>query len=349
MTERALGLRARERLSTNENEFGPAPEVLRAVSDAAGEAHRYPDCDHRVLREELASRLRTEPDSILVGSGVDGLLGATARTFLGPDRAAVTSEATYPTFGYFARAQGADLRLVPYRSGRVDLGALARAAHETRAAVVYLADPDNPTGSSHGAAAVLDLADALPAHTVLVVDGAYAEYQNASCRLTAGQVTARRILWLRTFSKAYALAGLRIGYAVGAPELLGTLARGAEHYVVGRVSEAAALAALDAAAHLSHVIEETTVGRAHYTAALSRLGMTVLPGTTNFVTARLPEAATARHLTDALARHGIFVRSLTAPGMTDCLRISIGPATQRAVVLAAIERALDHRTAVTTS
>ncbi|MFF4607285.1 aminotransferase class I/II-fold pyridoxal phosphate-dependent enzyme [Streptomyces sp. NPDC001339] len=342
MTERATGLRARERLSTNENEFGPSAEAVRAIAAAAAEAHRYPDCDHFALRERLAARLRTGPDTLRVGSGVDGLLGATVRAFLGPGRTAVTSEATYPTFGYFARAAGSGLRLVPYRSGAADLEALSRCAHEHRADVVYLADPDNPTGSSRGAATVLALADDLPAGTLLVVDGAYAEYQNPADRLTARQVTGRRMLWLRTFSKAYALAGLRVGYAIADRELLGALAGGAEHYVVGRVAEAAALAALDATTHLSHVIEETAAGRAHYTAALSRLGLTVLPGMTNFVTIRLADQATAGRLAGALAALGIFVRHLRVPGMTDCLRITIGPATQRATVLDALARYLDH-------
>lgn len=365
MVERATGLRARERLSTNENEFGPAPEVRAAIAAAAGEAHRYPDCDHFALRERLASRLGTGRETVRVGSGVDGLLGETARAFLGPGRTAVTSEATYPTFGYFARASGAEVRTVPYRSSTVDLRALARTAHESGADVVYLADPDNPTGGSWGAAAVLDLADSLPRNTLLTVDGAYAEYQGgpradggppaapspgvspllsekllSDDSLSAEQVTARRMVWLRTFSKAYALAGLRVGYAIGDRELLGALSGGAEHYVVGRVAEAAALAALDATAHLARVLEETASGRAHYTATLGEWGLTVLPGRTNFVTVRTADPAEATHLSDSLAAVGIFVRHLTAPGMTDCLRISIGPAPQRTAVLCAIARHL---------
>ncbi|MFH8347705.1 aminotransferase class I/II-fold pyridoxal phosphate-dependent enzyme [Streptomyces sp. NPDC018045] len=342
MAERATGLRARDRLSTNENEFGPAAEVIRAITVAAAQAHRYPDCEHFALRERLAAHLRTGRDTVMIGSGVDGLLGVTARALLGPGRTAVTSGATYPTFGYFARASGAGLRTVPYRAGKADVDALGRAAHESNADIVYLADPDNPTGSSQGAPAALALADSLPARTLLLVDGAYAEYQDPSRTLTASQVTRRRMLWLRTFSKAYALAGLRIGYAIGAPELLALVSRGAEHYVVGRIAEAAALASLDATAHLSAVLEETAAGRAHYATALSHLGLTVLPGTTNFVTTRPADPAMAGRLADALAESGVFVRHLTAPGMTDCLRISIGPAAQRARVLDILARCLDR-------
>ncbi|MFE5325239.1 pyridoxal phosphate-dependent aminotransferase [Embleya sp. NPDC056575] len=349
MTERATGLRARERLSTNENEFGPSAEVIRAIHTAAAQAHRYPDCEHFALRERLAAGLRTGRDTVMVGPGVDGLLAMTTRAFLGAGRTAVTSESTYPTFGYFARAAGSDVHTVPYRADAPDPRALARRAHECRADVVYLADPDNPGGGSHGAAAVLALAEALPAATLLVVDGAYAEYQSPAERLSARQVTGTRMLWLRTFSKAHALAGLRIGYAVGDRSLLDALARGAEHYVVGRVAEAAALASLDAEAHLARVVERTAEGRAHYTAALGRLGLSVLPGTTNFVTVRPADPATGEHLVEALAARGIFVRHLKIPDLTGCLRITIGPADQRARVLDAIARCLEERVAATAS
>ncbi|WP_053743953.1 pyridoxal phosphate-dependent aminotransferase [Streptomyces sp. NRRL WC-3618] len=348
MTERSSGRRARERLSTNENEFGPAPEVLRAIGEAASEAHRYPDCDHFVLRQRLADELRTEPDHVRIGSGVDGLLGESVRAFLGPGRTAVTSAVTYPTFAYLARSRGTAVHPVPLRSGALDPDELARTAHETRADVIYVADPDNPTGRSQGAQAVLNLADALPLATLLIVDGAYAEYQDPCHRLTAKEVGGRRMLWLRSFSKAYALAGLRIGYAVGDPDLLAALDDGAEHYVVGRVAESAALAALDATTHLDRVLAQTAEGRAHYTAELGALGLTVLPGRTNFVTARTAAPKTAEHLADVLAQAGIFIRRLTAPGMTDCVRISIGPASQRATVLEAVAHHLARRPVVPT-
>ncbi|WP_255954766.1 pyridoxal phosphate-dependent aminotransferase [Streptomyces odontomachi] len=342
MTERAVGRQARERLSTNENEFGPAPEVVEAIAAAAAEVHRYPDCDHLVLRERLAGRLGVSPDGIRIGSGVDGLIGQVCRTFLGPERDAVTSDATYPTFGYFAHAAGAEVHQVPYLSDAPNLRALVKCAHRRRADVVYIADPDNPSGALHGRTALLALADELPEHTVLVVDGAYAEYAahaDPATQLTADDLASRRILWLRTFSKAYALAGLRIGYAVGQPRLVRALADGAEHYVVGRIAEAAALAALDAGEHLTRVLSETAAGRAHYATAFDELGFTVLHGHTNFVTVRLPSPADAKRLAEELQALGVFVRQLAAaPGLTDCLRISVGPARQRALVLDAVAR-----------
>ncbi|MCE0445948.1 aminotransferase class I/II-fold pyridoxal phosphate-dependent enzyme [Streptomyces tricolor] len=164
MTERATGLRARERLSTSENEFGPAPDVVRAIGAAARECHRYPDCDHHELRRRLGHARRPR------GPRAHRLRHRrTARRdrprLPRAGRTAVTSDATYPTFAYFARARGATVHLVPYRNTCVDTEELIRRAHGTGADVVYLADPDNPTGGSLGAPALLDLAGRLPERT----------------------------------------------------------------------------------------------------------------------------------------------------------------------------------------
>jgi histidinol-phosphate aminotransferase len=349
MVERATGRRARERLSTNENEFGPAPETAAAIAHAAAEAHRYPDCDHYDLRMRLAERLVAPPSAIRISSGIDGLLGEIARTFLGRGRIAVTGAATYPTFAYFARASGAEIRLAPLSVGAeanavtAVLAALAAPSQDgaVPADVVYLAEPDNPTGAMLGRSAILSLAYSLPDTTLLVVDGAYSEYLDPRDALAAADILDHRVLWLRTFSKAYGLAGMRIGYAVGRPAILARLAVGAEHYVVGRLAEAAALAALDCVSYTDEVVMRTAEGRKHYTAELTAMGLDVLPSATNFVTVRCGGPETAASLADSLAREGVLVRHLAAPGLTDCLRISIGPSAQRTAVLARIASLLD--------
>lgn len=335
MTERATGRRVRERLSTNENEFGVAPAVLRAIASAASSANRYPDCEHYLLRGQLGDSLGVDPAAIRIGSGIDGLLGQVCRTFVGPDGVAVAGDSTYPTFGYFA---GASLRAAPTRNARLDTDSMIRLASggSRPAAAVYLAEPDNPTGAELGREAILALADALPASTLFVLDGAYAEYQRPDRAIRVSDVLDRRMLWLRTFSKAYALAGMRVGYAVGRPELLAELDAGAEYYVVGRLADAAARAALAERAHLASVLAATAEGVAQYTAALTAMGFGVLPSATNFVTFRCPDPAAAGRLTDGLAQQGIFVRRVAAPTMTDCIRLTVGPAEQRADVLAAV-------------
>jgi histidinol-phosphate aminotransferase len=345
MTERATGRRVRERLSTNENEFGVAPGVLEAIAAAAATANRYPDCDHFTLRQRLGEAVGVDPAAVRIGSGIDGLLGQVCRTFLGDGRFAVASDSTYPTFGYFA---GTSLRLARCAGARLDPAAMIRSAAGDagdrsaagdagdQAAVVYVAEPDNPTGAELGRDTILALADALPERTLLVLDGAYAEYQDPGRAVLPADVLDRRMLWLRTFSKAYALAGMRVGYAIGRPDLLAELDAGAEHYVVGRIAEAAAVAALGQQAFLRAVLRQTAEGVSHYTAALTALGFPVLPSATNFVTFRCGDPPAATRLAGSLAERGIFVRQVAAPGLTDCIRLTVGPPGQRAAVLAAI-------------
>lgn len=332
MVSRVSGVWPWARLSTNENEFGPAPEVIDAIARSAAEANRYPDCEHFDLRTALSVGTGAEFDQIHVRTGIDGLLGDVCRTFA-RGGTAVSTAGTYATFGYFARVVGARLETVSYRDLRVDSGVLARRAAECDADVVYLAEPDNPTGTTLGAGAVLDLADVLPARTLLVVDGAYAEYQDPASRLPVGEVLARRMLWLRTFSKAYGLAGMRVGYALGARPVLHELRVVAEHYAVGRIAQQAALAALGATGHRDRTLAATAAGRVHYADALRNMGFTVLAGATNFVTVRCDASVPAEVLRAHLAEGGVFARAIPI-GSHGLLRLTIGPQEQRDVVLA---------------
>lgn len=331
MVSRAIGVHPWARLSTNENEFGAAPEVIEAIAGAATEANRYPDCEHFDLRTALATALGAEFDQIHVQTGIDGLLANVCRTFA-RDATVVTTEGTYATFAYFARSVGARVEAVPYRDLRVDAEALAARAIRTGAAVVYLAEPDNPTGTALGARAVGELADALDGRALLVVDGAYAEYQDPADRLRMAAVAGRRMLWLRTFSKAYGLAGMRVGYALGAAPIVDELRTGTEFYAVGRVAQQAALAALEATEHLDRVVAATAEGRAHYTSTLRERGFTMLDGATNFVALRGDAAVPADDLRAALVPGGVFARAVPI-GPHGLLRLTIGPAGQRAAVL----------------
>jgi len=332
MVSRATGVRPWARLSTNENEFGLAPEVVDAIARAATEAHRYPDCEHFDLRTALAASTGAGFEQIHVRTGIDGLLGDVCRSFAAGGTV-VTTSGTYATFGYFAAAVGARVETVPYRDFRVDPGALAGSATDLGADVVYLAEPDNPTSTALGPAALLELADALPQRTLLVVDGAYAEYQDADDRLRVADVLSRRMLWLRTFSKAYGLAGLRVGYAVGAERVLNAMRATAEHYGVGRVAQQAALAALGATAHRDRTVTATRAGRAHYTSRLRELGFAVLDGVTNFVALPCGPEAPAEAVRSRLAGGGVFARALPL-GQHGLLRLTIGPPEQREAVLA---------------
>jgi histidinol-phosphate aminotransferase len=333
MQERSTGLPARWRLSTNENEFGPAPSAVEAMVAAAQDAHRYPDCAHHSLRRSLARLHGVSEEAILVATGIDGLLAQVCRSLLHPDSPVVTTTGTYPTFAHFAEAAGAVVHTVDYHQDRADAEALADAARRHRAALVYLAEPDNPLGSALGADEVLRLADRLPESTVLVVDGAYTEYA-ATRPLDARDVMGRRLLWLRTFSKAHGLAGLRVGYCLYDRTTTAGLDRGLEHYAVGRLAETAARAALDDARHLDRTVALTTAGRTHYQAELAALGCRPLPSETNFVTFRIPgDHGRTGEVTNAMRQRGTYIRPVRIPGRPDLVRLTVGPPAQRAEVL----------------
>jgi histidinol-phosphate aminotransferase len=335
MVSRSSGWIPRGRLSANENEFGPAPEVVAAIAAAAAQAHHYPDCEHYDLRHALVRSTGAAFEQVHVRTGIDGLLGDICRRFA-PARTVVTTAGTYATFAYFAAGVAARIETVPYRGLQVDHAELARRATRERAAVVYLAEPDNPTGSALGAAAILALSDALPEHTLLIVDGAYTEYLEPGRQLRIGDIVGRRMLWLRTFSKVYGLAGMRVGYALGPAALLDELRSTAEHYGVGRVAQHAALAALGATRHRDETLDRTASGRAHYTRELSEMGYTVLRGATNFITVRCDPTAAAPALYDHLARERILTRAIPGIAENGLLRITIGPPAQRAAVLEAL-------------
>jgi histidinol-phosphate aminotransferase len=339
--QRRTGVSVWARLNANENEFGP-PEVVRAaIIRAATEANRYPDCENIDLKSALAATHGIDPENIHVMAGIDGLLSAVSRTRLGRGRSLAAVCGTYPTMAYLARAGGTTVHTVPYAGHRIGIDALLAAAHRHQPDVVYLAEPDNPTGVALGATEVLRLADQLPPRCTLVVDGAYADYQTPGRTLREADVLDRKMLWLRTFSKAYGMAGLRVGYAVGRPELLDVLAYGSEHYAVGRIAQQAALAAVSDPQTISETVRATSAGRDHYRTELAP-DFEVLPGETNFVSLRCPGGARqAGALQRYLARQGVLVRQPGAPGIDDLLRVTIGPPWQREVVIGEFQRALE--------
>ena len=227
--ERALGRPFVARLGANESGFGPSPKALAAMSDAASLAWRYGDPEAFELKAALSAHLGIAADRIVLGEGIDGLLGSLVRLLIEPGDAVVTSDGAYPTFNYHVAGYGGALRKVPYRDDREDLHGLADAAREIGARLVYLANPDNPMGSWHSAEAVSAFAKALSEDCVLCLDEAYGEFAPAGTLPPLDDMPANAVR-MRTFSKAYGLAGLRVGYAIAAPELAGGVRQGPQPF-----------------------------------------------------------------------------------------------------------------------
>lgn len=322
--ERASGRPFAARLGANESAFGPSPRAVAAIADAAKSVWMYGDPENHALAQALARHHDIEPDSIVVGEGIDGLLGLLVRLLAEPGDPVVTSLGGYPTFAYHVRAAGGRLHEVPYRDDRADLDALGEAARATGAKIVYLANPDNPTGTWHGAARVQALRNALPDGCVLALDEAYIDFAPAAAA-PLFDTADPGLIRLRTFSKAHGLAGLRVGYAVTAPILAGAFDRIRNHFGVGRLAQAGALAALQDTEWLARVTAAVAAGRESIRAIAGANGLVARDSATNFVAIDCGGgAARARAVLDGLAARGIFVRMPGAPPLDRCIRVTVG-------------------------
>ncbi|MCV6595105.1 MAG: pyridoxal phosphate-dependent aminotransferase [Silicimonas sp.] len=322
--ERRRGRPFAARLGANESTFGPSPRVREAITAAAAEAWMYGDPECTDLRAGLAAHLGCAPDQLVAGEGIDGLLGYVVRLFVAPGDRVVTSDGAYPTFNYHVAGFGGTLVKVPYRDDREDLDALLTAARDSGAKMIYLANPDNPMGSWHPAAAIEAMIAELPENCLLLLDEAYVEFAPADA-IPRVALDDPRVIRMRTFSKAHGLAGLRVGYAFGAREVIRSFDKIRNHFGLGRVAQAAALAALADSAWLDEVRRQVAEARDRISAIASANGLISLPSATNFVTVDCGrDGAYARAVLEALEDRDVFVRMpFSAPG-NRCIRISAG-------------------------
>ncbi len=338
--ERARGARFDARLGANESGFGPSPAAVAAMTEAAARAWRYGDAECHELRHAIAERERIPPESVVIGEGIDGLLGLTVRLFVSPGDAVVTSAGAYPTFTYHVAGFGGRLVRVPYLADHEDPDALVTAAREHGARLVYLSNPDNPMGSHHTAEVVRALVERLPAECVLCLDEAYVEFAPDGTA-PGWDVTEPRVVRFRTFSKAHGLAGLRVGYLVAHPEVAAGFHRIRNHFGVGPLAQAAALASLRDRAHLDHVRGAVAVARGRLRQIATENGLAALPSATNFVAIDCGrDGAFARAVLDGLLARGIFVRMPGVAPLDRCIRVSCGPERELAAFAAALPAAL---------
>jgi histidinol-phosphate aminotransferase len=277
---------------------------------------------------------------VVAGEGIDGLLGLLVRLVVEPGEAVVTSDGAYPTFNFHVAGFGGVLHRVPYAGDHEDPGALAARARALGARLVYLANPDNPMGSHHPGRAVEAMRDALPAGCLLVLAEAYADFAPPG---TAAAIDPDdpRVIRLRTFSKGYGLAGLRVGYALAAPALAAAFDRVRNHFGLGRVAQAGAMAALADRAHLAQVVAGVETARRAFGEVARAAGLTPLPSATNFLTIDCGgDGALARRVLDGLLARGIFVRMPGVAPLNRCIRVSLGPETACAAFAAALPGAV---------
>jgi histidinol-phosphate aminotransferase len=338
--ERARGRAFRARLGANESLFGSSPRAVEVMRAAAADNWMYADPESYELRAALADFHGVGLDNVVVGEGIDGLLGLAVKLVVEPGSAVVTSDGTYPTFNFHVAAGGGRLVRVPYRDDRQDLGALLEAAKREDARILYVCNPDNPMGSFSNAGALADLLAGLPDGVLLCLDEAYCDTAPAS-ELLPVDVGNAQVLRLRTFSKAYGLAGARIGYCLGEAGLIRQFEKIRNHYGINRVGQLGALAALADQDYLAEAVARIARARDIIGAVARDNGLVPLPSAANFVTIDCGrDGAFARSVLNGLIERDVFVRMPGVAPLDRCIRVSCGRDEDLAVFAEALPLAL---------
>lgn len=338
--ERARGKAFEARIGANENVFGPSPKAIEAMQREAEGIWKYADPTSHDLREALAAHMDVTPASIVVGEGIDGLLGYLVRLIVEPGDAVVTSDGAYPTFNYHVAGFGGVLHKCPYRDDHEDLAALVNKAREVDAKLIYFANPDNPMGTWVPGADVAAALGDMPEGCLLLLDEAYVEFapEGTSARVEAEDP---RVIRMRTFSKAYGMAGARVGYAVGARDLILNFEKIRNHFGLNRAAQAGALAALQDQAWLHETRAKVAEARHEIMRIAAENGLHCLTSATNFVAVDCGrDGVFARAVLEGLVSRGIFVRMPFVAPQDRCIRVSCGRPTDLAVLAAALPDAL---------
>lgn len=338
--QRELGLTKVVKLASNENPLGPSPKALAAIRHSLPTAHLYPDAGGYRLRTALAQRHRVKLENVILGAGSEGIMGSIVRTFLHGDEEALTSEGTFIGFMVLARSQGIRIRTVPLRDFGYDLPAMAKAI-TPKTKIIYLANPNNPTGTIFHRDAFEAFMQHVPEHVLVILDEAYYEYCHEVPTYPDSQLYRKdNVITLRTFSKAYGLAGIRVGYGLAHEDLITQLHKVKFPFEPSSVGQAAAIAALADDAFLHKTLTTNARGMQQLQRGLDRLGVRYAPSYANFLLTAWESPDTVTGLYNALLQRGVIVRPTTQFGLPSCLRISIGRQAENAALLEALQAIL---------
>lgn len=343
--EREYGIRDAVKLASNENPLGPGALAVAAAREVLTGLSRYPESSGYLLAGRLAGIHAVSPAAITLGNGSNDVLDMIARVFLGPGVEAVYSQHAFAVYPIVVQATGATARVAPAADGSTgpayghDLAAMAAlVGPETR--LVFIANPNNPTGTWLNASELRAFVDDLPAHVMVVIDEAYYEYVEEADYPDSSQWLAEcpNLIVTRTFSKAYGLAGLRVGYAVSHPQVADLLNRVRHPFNVNTVGQAAALAALEDSRHLEETLRVNRAGMAQLVSGFGRLGLSCVESVGNFVAVDVGRPAAPVY--EGLLQNGVIVRPVANYDMPNHLRVTIGLSAENARLLAALEKVL---------
>lgn len=340
--QRELGIGEPVKLASNENPLGPSPRAVAAVKAALDDLNRYPDGGSWALRNKVAARHQVPPDHIFMASGSVEVLNLLAFLFIRPGLNTVFTEHGFAIYALATAASGGEARAVPMRPGyQFDLDRVADTI-DSNTRLVLLDNPNNPTGSIYRRAEWERLLNRIPDHVVVVADEAYFEFvRDSDYPDSLSYHDGRRmIVTLRTFSKIYGLAGLRVGYAVASPSLIRLLNNVRQPFNVTSLAQVGAIAAMDDGDHVRATLRVNADGLAYLARELNRLKVEFVPSHANFI---LADVGDGKAVFDALLRHGVIVRPVGGYGLPRHVRISVGRDEENRRLISSLEQVLAGR------
>jgi len=337
--KRELGLNHVVKLASNENPLGPSPKAIEAMQKQMRNVHLYPDGGYD-LRVVLAKKFNLKIDNVIVGSGSEGIMSNIIRTFLCDDDEVLTTEAAFIGFQVLAKSRGVKYTTVPYTNWRYDLRAIAQQITD-HTKIIYLANPNNPTGTIFTKEEFDEFYKHVPERVLIILDEAYYEYAKAN-PMYPDSMDYRydNVITLRTFSKVYGLAGIRIGYGFAHDELIRNLLKVKLPFEPSVLAQAAGLGALQDEEFLQKSLEINAIGRKFLTENLRQLDLHVIPSDANFVMVAMESQKDAEHLYQELLKKGIIIRPLHAFGLPHCVRISVGTETENDIFIECLRKVL---------
>ena len=322
--ERNNDMKFLARLGANESVFGPSPKVLETIKHAAEDVWMYADPESHDLKASISEHMLINPENIVVGEGIDGLLGYLCRLIVNSDVRVVTSKGAYPTFNYHVLGFGGRINFVPYKNDFENVEGLLREVEKTRASLVYLANPDNPMGTFHSRTTIEDMVENLPENALLCLDEAYSEFvlKDEVPRIDPENP---KVLRMRTFAKGYGMAGIRVGYAIGPSELIKSFDKIRNHFGINLLAQRAAIVALEDQEYLASVVKKVEIAKEGIVQLASDCGLKAIPSFANFVAVDCGrDAVFAQSILNKLMDEKIFVRMPFFEPQNRCIRISAG-------------------------
>ncbi len=340
--ERQYGIKNAIKLASNENPWGPSPKAVEAIAAALANLHRYPDGSSYLLSQALARHLSCGPDMLVMGNGSNEVIEFLVKACLEPGDEVITSHPSFLMYQKFVQIRGGINKILPHKDMRHDFDAIADAVSD-RTRLLFLDNPNNPTGAVFDRKTLQRLRNALPESVVVVLDEAYVDFVDPALHLDSIELIKQagdgpQIVSLRTFSKAYGLAGLRLGFGVMSAELASMLHRVRQPFNINSLAQIGALAALDDIEHYERTINGTRSGRSFLQEAVCKLGCSCHPSQANFFL--IDVGGDADTLYEAMLYKGVITRSMHAYGYPSCIRITVGTEEENQRFLAALGECL---------